>query len=226
MTRDHASSSRRPMLLRNDTEALLDYYQSPLADQGDKLQQQQVNLISSSSSSSDYSSSDSEYSTNSPKTPSPASRRVRPKTATEGADRRRTAIVPTSGMDIALVVPPDSESKHQRSQSHAVDEDKARRPSLGPKRRSTGQSVQSVVTPGIGERKSMDMPVAAPVVLGTFRALDASSFLHYQPGLHSTAGPLPPPPMLDPQKREQIEAVRQALQLPPSVEAALARRTP
>ncbi|KAF7331859.1 hypothetical protein MKEN_00066000 [Mycena kentingensis (nom. inval.)] len=68
-----------------------------------------------------------------------------------------------------------------------------------PKRRSTDLSVH---TPEIGQSKDVHVPVAAPVVvnLGSDPSLrpnsstDYSAFLNYQPGVHATAGPLPPPP--------------------------------
>lgn len=70
---------------------------------------------------------------------------------------------------------------------------------------------------------------------------DTTSFpyLHYQPGLHATAGPLPPPPQsifnIDPKvpppprpprhspirRKEDLEAMKQVLQLPSHVAAAL-----
>ncbi|GLB33524.1 hypothetical protein LshimejAT787_0104080 [Lyophyllum shimeji] len=140
-----------------------------------------------------------------------------------------------------------------------------------------GDTQQSVVlTPEIGEEKDIAARVAAPVVINLesaepFRRRDASSrngrphvdkqpvsptsissrdtssYLHYQPGIHAIAGPLPPPPRamfnidtnspapprpprlnspLSIRSRGDIEAVKQALQLPPSVTAALASRTP
>ncbi|EGO01694.1 hypothetical protein SERLA73DRAFT_177128 [Serpula lacrymans var. lacrymans S7.3] len=139
---------------------------------------------------------------------------------------------------------------------------------------------KQVTTPGIGERKNINEPVAAPVVvnlypdasgsksppssqepwpvkfptvsptvsptlsptttLSSFSPAMPSSYLYYQPGVHSTAGPLPPPPIailnLDPnapppprpprlhtpfRRRGDIEAVKQALQLPQSVSVTL-----
>ncbi|KAJ7507474.1 hypothetical protein B0H11DRAFT_2218320 [Mycena galericulata] len=86
------------------------------------------------------------------------------------------------------------------------------------KRRSTDMSVH---TPEIGQAKEIHVPVASPVVVdlgpdaslrvgnSTFERyspalqvleprstspLPLSSYLHYQPGIHATAGPLPPPP--------------------------------
>ncbi|KAJ7774244.1 hypothetical protein DFH07DRAFT_865974 [Mycena maculata] len=79
----------------------------------------------------------------------------------------------------------------------------------------------SVHTPEIGQPKEIHVPVASPVVVdlgpdaslrvgnSTFERrspalqvveprstspLPLSSYLHYQPGIHATAGPLPPPP--------------------------------
>ena len=73
----------------------------------------------------------------------------------------------------------------------------------------------------------------------------SSPYLHYQPGVHSTAGPLPPPPKsifgkdnaapprppryhtpLPNNARRDIDAIKEALQLPQSVSAKLAARTP
>ncbi|KAK0190767.1 hypothetical protein F5146DRAFT_1223606 [Armillaria mellea] len=81
--------------------------------------------------------------------------------------------------------------------------------------------------PAPKRRSSTDSSVA------TFSPDNPASYLTYQPGVHATAGPLPPPPRLDPppprsaaRRRGDIEAVKQALQLPPSVSAALSRRVP
>ncbi|KAF8211418.1 hypothetical protein K438DRAFT_40965 [Mycena galopus ATCC 62051] len=87
--------------------------------------------------------------------------------------------------------------------------------SLAPKRHSTDLSVH---TPEIGQAKEIHVPVASPVVVDlgpdaslrvgrssfdrrstmveprSVSPLPLSSYLHYQPGLHATAGPLPPPP--------------------------------
>ncbi|KAG2152903.1 hypothetical protein DEU56DRAFT_879707 [Suillus clintonianus] len=76
----------------------------------------------------------------------------------------------------------------------------------------------------------------------TSTATPATPYLYYQPGLHAKAGPLPPPPIsvfnIDPnapppprpprhqplKKKGDMEAVKQALALPPSVAAALKTR--
>ncbi|KAF7355068.1 hypothetical protein MSAN_01422300 [Mycena sanguinolenta] len=90
--------------------------------------------------------------------------------------------------------------------------------SLAPKRQSTDLSVH---TPEIGQAKEIHVPVASPVIVDlgpdtslrvgqssfdrsspalqvveprSASPLPLSSYLHYQPGLHATAGPLPPPP--------------------------------
>lgn len=88
---------------------------------------------------------------------------------------------------------------------------------LTPGGSSSGSSY--VLTPDIGEGKQIHQRVAAPVVVslsstaveqattspnsatasGTttspvFTPEQPSSYLHYQPGVHATAGPLPPPP--------------------------------
>lgn len=119
-----------------------------------------------------------------------------------------------------------------------------------------------VVMPRIGESKSTDNCVASPVIVNilpelstpvngkhimnlspkTSTATPATPYLHYQPGLHAKAGPLPPPPMsvfsIDPsapppprpprhqplKKKGDMDAVKQALALPPSVAAALKTR--
>ncbi|KAJ7591349.1 hypothetical protein C8J56DRAFT_825421 [Mycena floridula] len=108
-----------------------------------------------------------------------------------------------------------------------------------------------VVTPGLGEGKSIDMPVAAPVItkLASHSAQPtqnddihrAAQYLDYQPGIHATAGPLPTPPRSSfdsppprpprrhspsPNRRREMELVKQALQLPPSVTAALSSFPP
>ncbi|KAI0723424.1 hypothetical protein C8Q76DRAFT_614597 [Earliella scabrosa] len=78
-------------------------------------------------------------------------------------------------------------------------------------------------------------------------ASSPSPYLHYQPGVHATAGPLPPPPRsifdrdatttapprpprfhtpLPSGARRDIDAIKEALQLPQSVSAKLAARTP
>ncbi|KAG2339876.1 hypothetical protein BDR05DRAFT_967480, partial [Suillus weaverae] len=121
-----------------------------------------------------------------------------------------------------------------------------------------------VVTPRIGESKGIGERVACPVIVNIFpesptpvngkhimslspktsTATPAIPYLHYQPGLHAKAGPLPPPPMsvfsIDPsasppprpprhqplKKKGDMDAVKQALALPPSVAAALKTRIP
>ncbi|KAG6903337.1 hypothetical protein C0995_013090 [Termitomyces sp. Mi166 len=132
-----------------------------------------------------------------------------------------------------------------------------------------------ITTPEIGEKKDVGVRVAAPVVVdlesaGAIKRKDTSSqndvtvhpasavpfstqgkaaYLHYEPGVHSTAGPLPPlpppramfnidvnspapprPPRhnspVSLNTKDDIEAVKKALQLPPSVTAVLASRTP
>ncbi|EIW61825.1 uncharacterized protein TRAVEDRAFT_70084 [Trametes versicolor FP-101664 SS1] len=80
----------------------------------------------------------------------------------------------------------------------------------------------------------------------------SSPYLHYQPGVHATAGPLPPPPRsifdntaaapprpprfhtpvptnnrpVPANTKREIEAIKEKLQLPQSVSAVLAARTP
>ncbi|KAF4602344.1 hypothetical protein EYR40_005549 [Pleurotus pulmonarius] len=130
-----------------------------------------------------------------------------------------------------------------------------------------------ILTPEIGQAKQIGAPVASPVVVNINNVYSANtrldspssapddpkpmhpprlpvsptmSYLRYQPGLHATAGPLPPPPkaiglestspppprpprLHSPpitRRRGDIDAVRQALQLPPSVSAVLASKLP
>lgn len=135
------------------------------------------------------------------------------------------------------------------------------------------------LTPAIGEGKDIRQPVVGPVVvdLGSNRVMrqpmhpinrgtttqnaqynsPPASFLFYEPGVHSTAGPLPPPPtsIFNPDKsaasapprpprlrtplsmsstpaissnssKRDLEALKESLQLPPSVSSKLASRAP
>lgn len=96
----------------------------------------------------------------------------------------------------------------------------------------TFQTQSLATTPDIGEGKPIDKPVAPPVVVPLDNAIesglsDAVSYLDYQPGLHATAGPLPAPPEDNSalkRPRKELEMVKQALQLPASVTAALAAK--
>ena len=78
-----------------------------------------------------------------------------------------------------------------------------------------------------------------PSTAHTSPASEMSPYLYYQPGVHATAGPLPPPPVVvfnvDPKapppprpprqypvrRKGDMDAVKQSLQLPPHVNAAL-----
>lgn len=78
-----------------------------------------------------------------------------------------------------------------------------------------------------------------PSTAHTSPATEMSPYLYYQPGLHATAGPLPPPPVavfnIDPRapppprpprqypvsRKGDVDGVKQALQLPAHVTAAL-----
>ncbi|KAF8529007.1 hypothetical protein BU17DRAFT_37451 [Hysterangium stoloniferum] len=82
-------------------------------------------------------------------------------------------------------------------------------PELG---RSAESDAESPITPSIGQEKEIGRPVAGPVVLDLnappqsrrsprtaisglpYPNQTPLAFLHYQPGIHSTAGPLPSPP--------------------------------
>ncbi|KAG6880411.1 hypothetical protein C0992_000013 [Termitomyces sp. T32_za158] len=130
-----------------------------------------------------------------------------------------------------------------------------------------------VTTPEIGEKKDVGVRVAAPVIInlesaGAIKRRDTSSqldtiirpvsavpltpqdksvYIHYEPGVHSTAGPLPLPPRamfnvdvkssvpprpprhaspVSSSRISGIEAVKKGLQSPPSVTATLVSRTP
>ncbi|KAL6306768.1 hypothetical protein BKA93DRAFT_138556 [Sparassis latifolia] len=132
---------------------------------------------------------------------------------------------------------------------------------------------EDLLTPAIGEYKDIQQPVVGPVVVGISsdmmradaiqdgvaspsrpdsqysspRSYDThdrpSPYLFYEPGVHSTAGPLPappapmfsiadrdaimsPPPPRPPRAapRRDIDALKEALQLPKSVSAVLASR--
>ncbi|KAJ2926216.1 hypothetical protein H1R20_g10894, partial [Candolleomyces eurysporus] len=87
-------------------------------------------------------------------------------------------------------------------------------------------------------------PLSVPAP-GPFDPVLTSGFVNYKPGLHATAGPLPPPPQTrfdminlrtpppprpprlhspaPPKLKSDLQAMKQALQLPPSVEAKLAK---
>ncbi|KAJ6599350.1 hypothetical protein DFH09DRAFT_1303863 [Mycena vulgaris] len=116
----------------------------------------------------------------------------------------------------ALVPPVFQEPHSSRASSPNVPASSLAPPQV--KRRSTDLSVH---TPEIGQAKEIHVPVASPVIVdlgpdaslrvgnSTFERrspalqvveprstspLPLSSYLHYQPGVHATAGPLPPPP--------------------------------
>ncbi|THV05463.1 hypothetical protein K435DRAFT_850018 [Dendrothele bispora CBS 962.96] len=170
-------------------------------------------------------STSSEYSVNSyVDHPSP-----RRKQSEGGSDRRRIAVVQIqaevpgtqtqdSPTGIALVAPPDASpssysSHHTRSASEA---NKSRELSvIGPHFLKPESRSPSMKTPDVGSEKPIDDPVAGPVV----------DYLNYQLGQHATAGPLPLPPRASAPPRSpmrDLDAVKQALQLPQTVQAALA----
>ena len=149
-------------------------------------------------------------------------------------------------------------------------------------KKSPAPSLSPQLAPETREKKCADVPVVLPIAVGLESTIDADavsgdirlvaqpkasspptlalpatdsalSYVNYEPGVHSTAGPLPPPPRLpgfdghsttpifpppprpprlnsplplrNPARSKDIEAVKQALQLPSSVSAALASRT-
>lgn len=121
----------------------------------------------------------------------------------------------------------------------------------------TNSALSSLVTtPEIGQEKEITRPVAAPVIvrLGSSSVPSPSSspstsgnessrsvpndYLHYQPGLHARAGPLPPPPepshifnvppsfsqppprpprMRSPSPKRDMSVTKQAMQIPSPV---------
>lgn len=107
-------------------------------------------------------------------------------------------------------------------------------PSPSPAFSSPHSSTQDFMSP----RTNLSSPLTPSTAL-TSPATTPSSYLHYQPGLHATAGPLPPPPQavfsIDPKapppprppryspirRKDDPETMKQVLQLPPHVTAAL-----
>lgn len=99
---------------------------------------------------------------------------------------------------------------------------------------SPHSSTQDLMSP----RTTSSSPLTPSTAL-TSPATTSSPYLHYQPGLHATAGPLPPPPQavftIDPKlpppprpprhspirSKSDLEAIKQVLQLPPHVATAL-----
>lgn len=140
-----------------------------------------------------------------------------------------------------------------------------------------GMPSSSLCTPELGETKDIGQPAVGPVLVGlnsqgvmrrqpsnpaihissspSSPRHQASPYIYYEPGVHSTAGPLPPPPrsLFDndipasnappprpprtlrtplplsssiPQPKRDVEALKQSLRLPESVNAVLASRGP
>lgn len=134
-----------------------------------------------------------------------------------------------------------------------------RNPQLAPQ---TGEKKRAVIPPITVDLASESLtdtaqPKSSSITSPSILVLPATnstlSYANYEPGVHSTAGPLPPPPRLpgfqgnsiatvspppprpprlnspmplrNTPQSEDIEAVKQALQLPSSVSATLASRT-
>ncbi|KAI0771491.1 hypothetical protein BD413DRAFT_475757 [Trametes elegans] len=95
------------------------------------------------------------------------------------------------------------------------------------------------------QHASVRSPQSPTSTSPSYQSSSSSSYLHYQPGIHATAGPLPPPPRsifdastgppprpprfhtpVPSSNRRDIEAIKEKLQLPQSVSAVLAARTP
>lgn len=107
-------------------------------------------------------------------------------------------------------------------------------PSPSPTFSSPHSSAQDLMSP----RTNISTPLTPSTAL-TSPDTTSSPYLHYQPGLHATAGPLPPPPQaifnIDPKapppprpprhspirRNDDLEAMKQMLQLPSHVTAAL-----
>jgi len=106
-------------------------------------------------------------------------------------------------------------------------------PSPSPVFSSPNSSAQDLMSP----RTNLSSPLTPSTAL-TSPATTPSPYLHYQPGLHATAGPLPPPPQvftINPKapppprpprhspirRNDDLEVMKQALQLPSHVAAAL-----
>ncbi|KAG8218439.1 hypothetical protein J3R82DRAFT_4064 [Butyriboletus roseoflavus] len=107
-------------------------------------------------------------------------------------------------------------------------------PSPSPASSSSLSSAQNLMSPST----NLSTPLTPSTAL-TSPDTTSSPYLHYQPGLHATAGPLPPPPQsifnIDPKvpppprpprhspirRKEDLEAMKQVLQLPSHVAAAL-----
>ena len=107
-------------------------------------------------------------------------------------------------------------------------------PSPSPVFSTPHSSAQDLMSP----RTNLSSPLTPSTAL-TSPATTPSPYLHYLPGLHATAGPLPPPPQavftIDPKtpppprpprhspirRKDDLEVMKQALQLPSHVTAAL-----
>ncbi|KAF5369769.1 hypothetical protein D9758_001311 [Tetrapyrgos nigripes] len=141
------------------------------------------------------------------------------KSSIGGGDRRRITVVeqnsPTTSpvrTTIALVAPPDVPSDSYKDKQ---DPNPRHLSLVGPHFLQPQSRSPSTNTPVIGAEKDVHDKVAGPVV----------DYLSYEPGFHSTAGPLPAPPRASAPPRSpmrDIDAVKQSLQLPPDVEAVLA----
>ena len=111
-------------------------------------------------------------------------------------------------------------------------------PSPSPVFSSPHSSTQDLMSP----RTNRSSPLTPSTAL-TSPATTPSPYLHYQPGLHATAGPLPPPPQaiftIDPKalppprpprhspirRKDDLEIMKQVLQLPSHVTAALTAKS-
>ncbi|KAG2043111.1 hypothetical protein BDR03DRAFT_853024 [Suillus americanus] len=158
--------------------------------------------------------------------------------------------------------PPLFQTPQSRSPSPGTPETSDSGSSTAPPKSRLRKDALFPMTPPIGESQGIGDCVADPVIVNIFpesptpvngkhimslspktsTATPAIPYLHYQPGLHAKAGPLPPPPMsvfsIDPsapppprpprhqplKKKGDMDAVKQALALPPSVAAALKTR--
>ncbi|KAK0491201.1 hypothetical protein IW261DRAFT_73649 [Armillaria novae-zelandiae] len=133
-----------------------------------------------------------------------------------------------------------SSSQYSTSNSSCSEYSKES-PLASPRRAEQAAEMAASIEHSRSQSDAHDIPPSCPVPpqrrsstdnsTATFSPDNPASYLNYQPGVHATAGPLPAPPRLDPppprsaaRPRGDIDAVKQALQLPPSVSAALSRR--
>ncbi|KAI0773824.1 hypothetical protein C8Q74DRAFT_1368373 [Fomes fomentarius] len=150
---------------------------------------------------------------------------------------QRQLSTPIFGMEDGIVTPGIGEGKD------------IRQPVVGPVIVGLSPEMLQRTQGAIGRgAPSVQSPASSSPSQHSSSASSPSQYLHYQPGIHATAGPLPPPPRsiygrdatnaappprpprhhtpLPNSARRDIDAIKEALQLPQSVSAKLAARTP